>query len=165
MMARYDDSHGGRRTSLMLDGARMPGHAAPHRDRVSLALLAFGLFGAAAAWAVQLISNYSLMAHFCYPLQTPEASPTFGGVRVLAIAISAVLLVVAVLALFTAIRSFNITRHEMAKAEDDAHSETAEVGEGRTRFLSLAGILVSGIFVYGVLMAGVPLISMPVSVF
>ena len=165
MTARYDDSHGDRRTGLALDRAGMPGHAAPHRDRVSLTVLAFGLFGSAAAWAIQLISNYSLMAHFCYPLQTPEASPTFAGVRVVAIAISAVLLVVAVLALLTAIRSFNITRHEIARAEDEAHSETAEIGEGRTRFLSLAGILVSGIFVYGVLMAGVPLISMPICVF
>lgn len=165
MTARYDDSRGGGRAAAPNERAGMPTHAAPHRDRVSLPVLAFGLFGGAAAWAVQLISNYSLMAHFCYPLQTPEASPTFGGVRTLAIGISAVLLVVAVVALFTAIRSFSVTRHEVEKSEAEAHRETAEVGEGRTRFLAMAGILVSGIFVYGVVMAGVPLIAMPICVF
>ena len=147
---------------VAFDRSGMPGHAAPHRDRIGLPMLAFGLFGGAAAWAVQLISNYALMAHFCYPLQTPEASPTFGGVRAVAIVISAVLLVVAVLALLVAIRSFNVTRHEIETNEGKEHHETAEVGEGRTRFLAMAGILVSGIFVYGVVMAGVPLISMPV---
>jgi len=147
------------------DQAGMPGHAAPHRNRVALPLLAFGLFGAAAAWAAQLISNYALMAHFCYPLQTPEASPTFGGVRVLSIVISAVLLVVAVLALLVALRSFKLTRNEAGAKDAPDHQETAEVGEGRTRFLAMAGILVSGIFVYGVLMAAAPLILMPICVF
>ena len=147
------------------DQAGMPGHAAPRRHKVALPLLAFGLFGGALAWALQLISNYALMAHFCYPDDTPIAAPTFGGVRALSIVISAVLLVVAVLALAVAIHSWTVTRDEARVKHTSAHHETAEVGEGRTRFLAMAGILVSGIFVYGVLMAGVPLISMPICVF
>ena len=148
-----------------LDRAALPGHAAPQRGAVRLPVLAFGLFGGPAAWAVQLISNYALMSHFCYPTDTPLASPTYGGVRVLALLTSAVLLVVAVLALVVAIRSWSATRNEAEVTDRSAHHETAEVGEGRTRFLAMSGILVSGIFVYGVLMAGVPLVSMPICVF
>lgn len=145
-----------------VDRSGMPAHAAPQRGLVGLPLLTFGLFGAPAAWALQLISNYALMAHFCYPLQTPRASPSFGGVRLVAIVISAALLCVGVAALLVALRSWSAVRHEHAVRRTTEHHETAEVGEGRTRFLAMAGLLVSGIFVYGILMAGAPLIAMPV---
>jgi hypothetical protein len=138
-----------------------PNHPAPQQHRVGLPALWFGLFGAPAAWAAQLISNYALMSHFCYPRDTPLASPTFGGVRPLAIVIAAILLLVAVAALFVALHSWNATRYR----RDSEHREIAEIGEGRTRFMAMAGILVSGIFVYGVLMAGIPLIAMPVCQF
>lgn len=138
-----------------------PDHPAPQQHRVGLPPLWFGLFGAPAAWAAQLISNYALMSHFCYPRDTPLASPTFGAVRPLAIVISAVLLLVAAAALFVALHSWNETRY---RRNAEQH-EVAEIGEGRTRFMAMAGILVSGIFVYGVLMAGVPLITMPVCLF
>ena len=138
-----------------------PDHPAPRMHRIGLPTLWFGLFGAPAAWAAQLIGNYALMGHFCYPRDTPLASPTFGGVRALAIVISAVLLLVAVTALVVALHSWGETRYRRT-AE---HHEVAEIGEGRTRFMAMSGILVSGIFVYGVVMAAVPLITMPVCTF
>ena len=151
--------------TAVIDHGGTPGHAAPHRGMVALWLLAYGLFGAPTAWALQLISNYALMSHYCYPLQTPRSSPEFGGVRVLSIAISALLLIVAIGALVVAIRSWSITRHEAGVRKTTPHHEAAEIGEGRTRFLAMSGILVSGIFVFGVLMAGVPLVLMPICVF
>jgi hypothetical protein len=117
----------------------------------------FGLFAAPAAWALQLISNYALLAHFCYPRNTPLSSPDFGGTRAVAIVVSAALLVVAVLALLTAIRSWRMTKqpaNSAAAAGDEAR------GVGRVRFMAQAGVLVSGIFVYGVVMAAVPLLAM-----
>jgi phosphotransferase system glucose/maltose/N-acetylglucosamine-specific IIC component len=111
---------------------------------VGLRALWFGLFGAPAAWALQLIVSYALVAHFCYPRSTPLASPAFGGTRVVATVVSAALIVVAMLALVVALRS--------TRAAGDA--------ESRARFLAMAGVLVSGIFVYGTLMAALPLVSM-----
>lgn len=135
-----------------------PAHPAPQQHRVGLPALWFGLFGAPAAWAAQLISNYALFGHFCYPRDTPLASPTFGGTRAVAIVVSAVLLLVAAAALFVAIHSWQATRYRRG-AE---HHEVAEIGEGRTRFMAMSGIIVSGIFVYGVLMLGIPLFTMQV---
>jgi hypothetical protein len=117
----------------------------PHRRA-----LWFGLFGAPAAWAVQLISNYALLAHFCFPTTTPLSAPTFGGTRAVAIVVTAVLLIVAIVALLTSLRSARMT------GETDA----TDAGPGRVRFMARASVLVSGIFVYGILMAALPLISM-----
>ena len=138
--------------------AASPTHPAPQQHLVGLPALWFGLFGAPAAWAAQLISNYALLGHFCYPRATPLASPTFGGTRALAIVVSAVLLLAATAALFVALHSWQETRYRR-RAE---HHEVAEVGEGRTRFMAMSGILVSGIFVYAVLMTGIPLFTMQV---
>lgn len=145
-----------------VDRTESPGHPAPHAGVVPLAALWFGLFGAPAAWAAQLITNYALNAHFCYPSDTPQASPAFGGVRAVGLVVSAVLLVIAIAALFVAIRSWRKTRLEAGQNRSPDHHETAEIGEGRTRFMAMSGILVSGIFLFGVLMNGLPLIAMPV---
>ena len=148
-----------------VERAGLPEHAAPHRGRVALPLLWFGLFGAPIAWALQLISNYALMAHFCYPQATPEAAPTFGGVRAIAILISAILLVVGVAALIASLYAWRATKDERRILATSAHHETAEIGEGRTRFMAISGTVVSAIFVWAVIMAGVPLVAMPICVF
>lgn len=146
--------------------ARVPEHPAPRHGTVPMPLLWFGLFGAALAWALQLLGNYWLFSHFCYPTVSPRATPTFGAVRVVGIIASGVLLLVAVAALLTAIGSWRRTREEAHRHRDARHrEETAEVGEGRTRFMAMAGMLVSGIFVYGLVMNALPLLFMPVCTF
>lgn len=138
-----------------------PDHPAPRQHLVALPALWFGLFGAPAAWSAQLISNYAILGHFCYPRDTPLASPTFGGVRALSIVISAILFLVGVAALLVALRSWSRTRYRRG----NEHHEVAEIGEGRTRFMAMSGILVSGVFIYALLMAGIPAIAMPVCLF
>ena len=131
------------------------GHAAlrpePRPPLVGLARLWFGLFGAPAAWALQLIASYAIVAHFCFPHTTPVTSPTFGGTHSVAIVVSAALVVVAVLALVVSIRATRATR-----SDEDA----GDVRAGRARFMARAGVLVSGIFVYGTIMAALPLLTM-----
>ena len=149
--------------SATTHATEVPRHPAPRHGTVSMPLLWFGLFGAALAWALQLISNYWLFSHFCYPTVTPRATPTFDGVRVIGIVVSGVLLLVAVAALLTAVRSWRRSRGEAHRRRElRQRAETAEVGEGRTRFMAMAGMLVSGIFVYGLLMNAMPLLFMPV---
>jgi hypothetical protein len=146
--------------------ARVPEHPATHRGTVPMPLLWFGLFGAALAWALQLLSNYWLFSHFCYPTVSPRATPTFGGVRLVGIVVSGVLLLVAVAALLTALRTWKRTREEAHRHRAARQRvEAAEVGEGRTRFMAMAGVLVSGIFVYGLVMNAMPLLFMPICTF
>src|SRR5689334_13657914 len=42
-------------------------HPAPHRHRVSTALLAFALWATPAVWGMRLVANYAINSHFCFP--------------------------------------------------------------------------------------------------
>ena len=130
-------------------------HPAPRRGIVPLPALWFGLFGAPAAWALQTITDYSLVAHYCYPSDAPLHAPTFSAVRGVGFAVSGMMLVIVLLALITALRSWREIRH----GHDAEHHELAEVGEGRARFMALAGVLLSFVFLFAVLMNAVPLIT------
>lgn len=132
-----------------------PAHPAPRRGIVPLPRLWFGIFGAPAAWALQLIVNYSLVSHYCFPSDVPLRSPAFGALPVTSVVVSVIVLVIALLALSAAYRSWTTIRH----GHDAEHREIAEVGEGRVRFMAFAGILLSFVFLFAVLMNTVPLIT------
>jgi hypothetical protein len=133
--------------------AHSAAHPAPAEHRVALAALWFGLFGAPTIWSIQLMLNYALVAHACYPASEPLSAPVFGGLRGTVIAASVVALAIALSAAATAWRSWSATRHEHHGGEE----ALLEVGEGRTRFMALAGLLVSGLFILGVIMNSIPL--------
>ena len=130
-------------------------HPAPRRDIVSTRVLWFGIFGAPAAWALQTIVDYGLVAHFCFPGDKPRLAPTFDALRGTGIVVSVIVIIVALLAMTTALRSWNATRH----GHDAEHHELLEVGEGRARFMAYAGVLLSAVFLFAVLMNAVPLIT------
>jgi hypothetical protein len=136
--------------------AHSAAHPAPAEHRVALAALWFGLFGAPVIWSIQLMLNYALVAHACYPASEPLSAPVFGGLRTTVLATSAVALVIALAAGATAWQSWRATRQEHRGGEE----ALLEVGEGRTRFMALAGMLVSGLFLLGVIMNSIPLFIM-----
>lgn len=119
-------------------------HPAPARHRVSLAALWFGLFGAPAAWSVQTLADYATNAHGCFPRLYPLALPTIGASRMSAVlgVVSAVAVVIGAAALAVSLHSYQATRHE---SRGEAH-ELLEVGEGRTRFMALSGVMLSALF-------------------
>lgn len=124
------------------------GHPAPARGRVPLSALWFGFVGAPAAWTVQTLVNTPLSAHSCYPRLTPLGTPTTGGLRGIAFAVSLVALVVCVAATAVAWRTWKRTREEHQQRtgrgrEHEPGSALLETGEGRTRFMALAGVLTS----------------------
>lgn len=114
-------------------------HPSPHRDRVDLSLLLFGVFVGPVAWGIQLIVNYALAVHPCFP----------GGVARLSLlpgwhaawpGILVINVIAAILALIGAAISsghWNATRHEHAGSIGHA----LEAGEGRSRFLALCGMM------------------------
>ncbi|MFL5615027.1 MAG: hypothetical protein ACJ796_15285 [Gemmatimonadaceae bacterium] len=130
-------------------------HPAPRRALVPVSMLWFGIFGAPAAWALQTIVDYGLVSHYCFPDDAPVGSPTFTALRATAIVVSVIVLAVVLVALMTAVRSWGATRH----GHDAEHHELLEVGEGRARFMGLAGVLLGVVFLFAVLMNAVPLMT------
>jgi hypothetical protein len=136
-----------------------PSHPSPHRDRVSLVALWFGMLGAGAVWVAQLVANYMIVTTRCYGGSTPvmRAFPPGAGLRPLLLAVNLLALVVALLAMATAYRTWRLTREEHPGEAGHA----MEVGEGRTRFMGLVGIYTSGGFVLAVLFDTVTLFVVP----
>jgi hypothetical protein len=126
-------------------------HPAPARVRVGLPALWFGLYGGPLAWTVQTLVNLPVAAHGCFPRLEPLSSPVTGGLRAVVVVVSIVALAVCGAAAVVAFRSWTRTREESqsgagaARAHAPAHA-LAETGEGRTRFMALAGLLTSVTF-------------------
>ena len=140
-----------RSTSTTANGTAQ--HPAPLRHRVPLWALWFGLAGAPAAWGAQLLTSYALSAHNCYPRLVPLAVPE-GGSRQLGLfllAIFATAIAASVFALVTSIRSWRVTLDE---SSGDGHV-ALDVGDGRTQFMALGGILISSLFLIAVVAQGV----------
>jgi hypothetical protein len=134
-------------------------HPSPHRDRVGLFALWFGMFGAAAAWITQLVGNYMLVNLLCYRHQAPLSRELERGAGVwpAVLALNLIAMVVAVVATFTAYRTWRLTREE--HPGDAQHA--LDVGEGRTRFMGLVGIMTSGGFVAAIVFDTIVLLIVP----
>lgn len=119
-------------------------HPAQHRDRVSLTALFFGLFAAPIVWAGNLMTTFALSVHACYPGPDPRDTIIggFGFVWPLMLACYLITLAVCVAAGWVSYRNWEITGRE---TEGHVH-HLMEKGEGRTRYLSLIGLVFSGLF-------------------
>jgi len=108
-------------------------HPAPHRHRVHWAMILLGFVGAPIAWVSDLTVKYGVTSFACSPgaAKLPEwIFPVLYGIDALALA-------VVILAAALSYRNWRRTRTE---SRGDVH-ELAEIGEGRTRFMSLWGML------------------------
>ena len=134
-------------TAVLAAGGDSGNHPAPLRHLVPVGALWFGLTGAPLAWSAQLVASYAFSAHSCFPRLVPLSVPQVGAsvFVLLLLAGSASALLVGGLALITAVRSWRAT-----VLETDASTHAAvDVGEGRTRFMTLSGIFVSAVFLLG----------------
>jgi hypothetical protein len=113
-------------------------HPAPHRDRVSLWILAFGAAGGPVAWVLRLVVNYGLASHACFPgdaLRTSPPGPDWLWPALIAVDIAA--LEISVAAGLVSYAIWQATRREFAGDVRDV----IDIGEGRTRFLALWGMM------------------------
>lgn len=113
-------------------------HPAPHRHRVGLLALAFGIVGAPLAWNIELLVGVALSGHQCYPRYMPLAIPLWTGTWGFLLTMSLVALALGILAGLVSWRSWNRTH--------DEKPSSAQGGDGRTRFMALCGLLSSGLF-------------------
>ncbi len=110
----------------------------------------FGLAGASIAWSVQEVVDTALVSHSCYPGGFPLSTPVIGGLRGMAAAVSVTAMLVALLALLTALRSWRMMRER--QGADAIQSREAAPPAGRSRFMALAGIAVSALFLGGIVL-------------
>jgi hypothetical protein len=110
------------------------------RSRMSAALLWLGLFGAPAAWTVQLLLSEPLAAYACYPYRTPLSAPIWNGLTAVLSTISGACLAVALLAGIAAWISWRqFVKGRFAMADED-----------RNRFLAKLGTVSSFIFIVAI---------------
>jgi hypothetical protein len=132
-------------------------HAAPHRHRVSLTALFFGLAAAPTAWNAQLLFSVALSAHACYPRDVPLALPIWSGLWWILLAIGAAGMALAIAGGLVSWRSWRLTFEE---APGSAH-HLLDLGEGRTRFLAMFGVLASFLFALALLFATAAVFVVP----
>jgi hypothetical protein len=114
-------------------------HPAPYRKNASLFSLGFGLAAAPLAWAAQSIICYALSSYGCFPDQTHRAAPLLIETLPILVALNVAALILAALGGAIAYRNWRGTREE----RDGGSEHLIEIGEGRTRFLSMCGVLSS----------------------
>jgi len=132
-------------------------HPAPHRHRVGLAALFFGLAAAPAAWNAQLLFSVGLSAHACYPRDEPLALPIWSNLWAILLAIGLVGIAVSIVGGLVSFRNWRLTFDE---APGSAH-QLLDRGEGRTRFIAMFGILTSFLFALGLLFATAAVFLVP----
>ena len=127
------------------------GHPAPHRHRVALAPIAFGLTGAPLAWLALSLVNYGLASQTCVLGRAEGTWAILGAADLLGFGLS-------LGALWAAYAAWRRTGSEQGGGQQ----RTLEVGEGRTRFLALCGIVTSLGFAVGILFAFLPILLVPI---
>lgn len=127
------------------DEVRHEGHPAPGKSRVGISALWFGVFGAPLAWSLQEVASVAINSFGCVTPNgvTPPAGVQAGsGTWLLLVILTVAMMVLSLAALFVAWRNW----HAAHTHEEGEEEELLEVGEGRTRFMSMAGILLGAVF-------------------
>jgi hypothetical protein len=139
--------------------ATSPEHPSPHRERVNLALLLFGVFAGPVAWSAQLVANYILAVDPCFLTRVVRTEPVLRASSDWP-AILIVNLVAALLAIAGGIISLRLWRESRHEHPGTA-SHAVEVGEGRTRFLALWGVMTGFGFLAAILFDTIALFLVP----
>ena len=132
-------------------------HPAPHRDRIGVFWLWFGIFAAPVAWNLQLLVASAFSGHLCYPYQDP-LGPTAGQhLSWVLAAIDAAGIIVSLIALAVASANWGRVRREKQGGAEHA----MDAGEGRTRFMAVLGIANSLLFLLALVFASLQLFFLP----
>lgn len=135
-------------------------HPSPHRAQVGLLWLLFGLAAGPTAWIAQLLLGYGLSSYACYPKDEPHLAsppPGWGNEHLVLVIINLACLALAAAGLVVSLANWRRTR---AEKRGGAH-RMMEIGEGRTRFLSLCGALTCGLFGAAILFDTLMILGVP----
>jgi hypothetical protein len=134
-------------------------HPAPLRGRASLTWLWIGVVGAPVFWFAQEWLNYGFSSYTCYPGDTPlEVVPAgWNWFRTGVYVFDAAAILAALIAGYVSWRCWIATRAEMPGGAEAA----LELGEGRTRFLALWGMMYSVAFLAAIIFETIASIMVP----
>ena len=123
-----------------------PSHPAPHRDRVSGGSALAGMTLGPLGWFVQLSLNVALASAACYPKDVPLPQPAWSGLSPVLWGVELLALALCALGGWFAWRNW---RNSSGERPGTAHVLLGS-GDGRTRFLAMAGMLTSALFLLAV---------------
>jgi hypothetical protein len=134
-------------------------HPSPQRHRIGLMPLMLGLVAPPAAWVIQLAVNYGLSSYSCFPDGSPRATvlPGWTGVWTGVLIINLVTLAIATGTTFLSYRNWHAVRDEHPGEADDL----VETGEGRSRFIGLAGAISGLGFIMAILLDLIAILGVP----
>jgi hypothetical protein len=113
-------------------------------------MMLFGLFGAAAAWVLQTEIGETLAAQACFPHRSALAAPQWSWLMSALDALSIVALLIGVAGVWVAWRGWRTTR----TGRPAPASPVSDTSAGRTRFLAMAGLILSLLFLVGLVATG-----------
>jgi hypothetical protein len=132
-------------------------HPSPHRAHAWAWATGFGLIGGPLAWSLQLFVNASIGAHGCYPADAPLAQAIWSNTTMVMAVVDVAAMLVCIGALWSAWHSWRRTR---AERPGSAH-HLMEAGDGRTRFMAMAGMLTSGLMLAAVVLSIASAMAIP----
>ena len=109
------------------------------------------MLAAPGVWLLQIAVSYGFATLACYPHFSPQTTPLLERLRGIEAVIAVVALAIAIAALAQSWRLWRRTRDE----RPGTHHDLIEVGEGRTRFLALSGLIMSGGFLIALFLTAV----------
>lgn len=127
-----------------------PARQGPRRRRGGALMMLFGMLGAAAAWVLQTEIGETLAAQTCFPHRSALAAPQWSWLMPVLDVISVVALLIGVAAVWVAWRGWRMTR----AARPDPAPPASDAAVGRTRFLAMAGLILSLLFLVGLVATG-----------
>lgn len=116
-----------------------------------------GMVIAPLAWALQLLTGYTLAAHACYPADIALSEPLWPHLRWLVAGISGALWLVLLTGCAIAWTNWKAT----GRQSDVAPDRIIQSGDGRPRFMALCGLVVSGLFAIVLLFTTVGILWVP----
>lgn len=122
-------------------------HPSPKRGAVAPWLLLTGLAAGPFGWILQLLVDYGLSSGLCMGRRTMAQHPSENGELFALVAVNLLCLAIALGGLALCYDSWRKVRDE----KPGGGHRTLNVGEGRSRFLALAGMLTAGGFALAIL--------------
>ena len=142
------------------DAAKPHEHPAPHRGRVSIVASLASLIAGPAAWITQLVVGYGLSSLACFPhdVALRQSPPQGWSTEPMILGgISGVGFGIAILGGILALIHWRRTRGERGGGATQA----LEIGEGRTRFMAVCGMMSSFGFALAILFDTPAILAVP----
>jgi hypothetical protein len=131
----------------MARAAPSQGHPSAARGATRVGALLYGLIAAPCAWIAAQVTSSTLAQAACFPQYAPRDVPAFPGLHLLHAAALVLALAVCASGGFVAYGAWRRTRGE----HRGGGGTLLDIGEGRSRFMALAGMMTSAGFLIGTL--------------